>query len=58
MSGSDEPLLSSKRNGLILQKKVGEAFDNCWITIVPVDSIASTPSEWKVVLWNEAVKYQ
>ena len=45
-----------KGNGLSLQRKIEEAFDNCWIVIVPVDSVASTPTEWKVVLLNTAEK--
>ena len=54
MFGSDEPPLTSRRNGLSLQKKIEEAFDNCWIIIVPVDSVEYTPTEWKVVLLNTA----
>ena len=49
MFGSDEPPLSSKRNGLSVQAKIEECFDNCWIVIVPVDSVASTPTQWQVV---------
>ena len=56
MFGSDEPPLTSKRNGLSLQSKIEEAFDNCWIAIVPVDPVESNPTEWKVVLLNTAVK--
>ncbi|KAL8959320.1 MAG: hypothetical protein Q9183_005654, partial [Haloplaca sp. 2 TL-2023] len=33
--GSDEPPLTSPRNGLSLQTKIEEAFDNNWIVIVP-----------------------
>ena len=54
MFGSDEPPLTSRRNGLSLQTKIEEAFDNCWIIIVPVDSVESTPIVWKVVLLNTA----
>lgn len=43
MFGSDEPPLKSRRNGLSLQSKIEEAFDNCWFTIVPLDFIATTP---------------
>ena len=56
MFGSDEPPLTSKRNGLSLQSKIEEAFDNCWIAIVPVDSVEFNPTEWKVVLLNTTVK--
>ena len=52
--GSDEPPLTSKRNGLSFQKKIEEAFDNCWIVIVPVDSVEYTPTVWKIVLLNTA----
>ena len=52
MFGGDEPPLTSKRNGLSLQTKIEQAFDDCWITIVPVDSVESNPTEWKVVLLN------
>ena len=45
--GSDEPPLTSKRNGLSLQTKIEEAFNNCWIAIVPVNSVESNPTEWK-----------
>lgn len=59
MFGSDEPPLTSRRNGLSLQKKIEEAFDNCWIVIVPEVTVTSTSSpsisnEWKVVLLNTA----
>ena len=56
MFGSDEPPLTSRRNGLSLQAKIEEAFDNCWIAIVPLGSVASTPTEWKIVLLNPEVK--
>ena len=56
MFGSDEAPLTSRRNGLSLQTKIEEAFDDCWITIVPLDSVASTPTEWKVVILNPAIK--
>jgi hypothetical protein len=56
MFGSDEPPLTSRRNGLSLQRKLEEAFDNCWIAIVPDGSIEPTPTEWKVVLLNPAIK--
>ena len=56
MFGSDEVPLTSRRNGLSLHNKIEEAFDNCWITIVPLDSVASTPTEWKVVILNPAIK--
>ncbi|MCJ1455417.1 hypothetical protein MMC28_005772 [Mycoblastus sanguinarius] len=56
MFGSEEPPLLSKRNGLSLQTKIEEAFDNCWVVIVPEDSVKSTPTEWKIVLLNTAEK--
>ena len=56
MFGSDEPPLTSRRNGLSLQAKIEEAFDNCWVTIVPIGSVASIPTEWKIVLLNSEVK--
>ena len=56
MFGSDEPPLTSQRNGLSLHSKIEEAFDNCWVAIVPLDSVASTPTEWKVVVLNPAIK--
>ena len=56
MFGSDEPALMSKRNGLSLQSKIEEAFDNSWLVIVPAESIDVTPTQWKVVLLNTAVK--
>lgn len=56
MFGSDEPPLTSRRNGLSLYSKIEEAFDNCWLTIVPLDSVAATPTNWKIVLLNPAVK--
>ena len=56
MFGSDESLLTSRRNGLSLHAKIEEAFDNCWVVIVPLDSVASFPTEWKIVLLNTAIK--
>lgn len=56
MFGSDEPPLMSKRKGLSLQTKIEEAFDNCWVVVVPVDSVESNPVGWKVVLLNTAQK--
>ena len=56
MFGSDEPPLTSRKNGLSLQNKIAEAFDNCWIVVVPVGSVESTPTEWKIVLLNTAIK--
>ena len=52
--GSDEPPLAGKRNGLSLQKKIEEGFDNCWIVVVPFDSVEPNPTEWKIVLLNTA----
>lgn len=56
MFGSDEPPLTSKRNGLSLHNKIENAFDNCWVVIVPIDSVKSVPTEWKLVLLNESIK--
>ena len=56
MFGSDEPPLTSRRNGLSLQGKIEEAFDNCWVAIVPLESVTSTPTEWKIVLLNPEIK--
>lgn len=56
MFGSDEPPLQSRRNGLSLQNKIEEAFDNCWIVIVPADSVETTPTKWKLVLLNTSIK--
>ena len=56
MFGSDEPPPTSRRNGLSLQAKIEEAFDNCWVAIVPLGSVASTPTEWKIVLLNSKVE--
>lgn len=54
MFGTDEDPLVSPRNGLSLQSKIEEGFDNGWIAIVPVNDVAATPTEWKVVLLNTA----
>ena len=54
--GSDEHALTSKRNGLSLQTKIEEAFDNSWVVIVPAESVEATPTQWKIVLLNTAVK--
>lgn len=56
MFGSDESPLTSQRNGLSLYKKIEEAFDNCWVAIVPLDSVASIPTEWKIVVLNPAIE--
>lgn len=54
--GSDEPSLTSRRNGLSLHRKIKAVVDNCWIAIVPDGSIDDTPTEWKAVLLNSAIK--
>ena len=56
MFGSDEAPLTSRRNGLSLHAKIEEAFDNCWVTIVPLDSVASIPTEWKIIVLNPSIK--
>ena len=55
MFGSDEAPLESKRNGLSLHEKIEEAFDNCWVTIVPLDTVACTPTEWKIIVLSPAI---
>ena len=56
MFGSDEPPLTSRRNGLSLNSKIEEAFDNCCVTIVPLDTVASTPTEWKLIVLNPEIQ--
>lgn len=56
MFGGDEAPLQSQRNGLSLQKKLEEGFDNSWFTIVPLNTIDKNPVDWKVVLLNNSVK--
>lgn len=55
MFGSDEPPLTSPRNGLSLQTDLEMAFDRCDIAVVPDGSEKSTPTKWKVVVLNPAV---
>ncbi len=54
--GADEAPLTSRRNGLSMQKKIEEAFDNRWITVVLLDTAESSPTKRKVVLLNTAEK--
>ncbi|KAI4234177.1 MAG: hypothetical protein L6R40_006836 [Gallowayella cf. fulva] len=53
--GSDEPPLTSKRNGLSLQTKIEEAFEKCWVVIVPDDTTESIPTNWKLRVLNPAI---
>jgi len=39
-----------------MQKKIEEAFDNRWITVVLLDTAESSPTKRKVVLLNTAEK--
>ncbi len=54
--GTNDAALASVRNGIIMNRVFEEAFDNGWVTIVPYGSVEVTPTEWKVVLLNDAVK--
>lgn len=54
--GANDAALASVRNGIIVNRKFEEAFNNGWVTIVPDGSVESTPTQWKVVLLNDAVK--
>lgn len=56
MFGSDEPPLTSRRNGLSLHKKIEMAFDNCWIVMMPIDSVQSIPTEWRLILLKTSIK--
>ncbi|KAL9032102.1 MAG: hypothetical protein Q9180_006700 [Flavoplaca navasiana] len=53
--GSNEPPLTSPRNGLSLQAKLEEAFDNCWVVIVPDGTVESIPTEWKIQVLNTTI---
>ncbi|KAL8912926.1 MAG: hypothetical protein Q9172_007394 [Xanthocarpia lactea] len=53
--GSDESPLTSKRNGLSLQTKIEQAFDDCWVTVVPSTTVETTPTKWKLVVLNAAI---
>ncbi|KAL8644093.1 MAG: hypothetical protein Q9226_007938 [Calogaya cf. arnoldii] len=53
--GSDEPPLTSPRNGLSMQAKLEEAFDNCRIVIVPDGTVESVPTKWRVRVLNPAI---
>ncbi|KAI9697211.1 MAG: hypothetical protein M1836_004775 [Candelina mexicana] len=48
--GTGDAALSDKRNGLTMNRVVEEAFDNGHLTIVPWSTVASTPTEWRVLL--------
>lgn len=54
--GANDAALASVRNGIIMNSKFEEAFDNGWVTIVPDGSVEATPTQWKVVLLNDRVK--
>jgi hypothetical protein len=53
---TNDAALACVRNGIIMNRKFEEAFDNGWVTIVPYGSVDTTPREWKVVLLNDTVK--
>lgn len=53
-TGEESPL-TSKRNGLSLQKTLEKAFDSCEIAIVPDGTVEATPTNWKVVVLNPAI---
>lgn len=55
--GGAEPSLRGPRNGLSIHQRIVEAFEECWITIVPFssDSINSAPTEWKVILLRQEI---
>lgn len=48
MFDSDQAPLTSGNNGLSLREMIVEAFDDCRIAIVPVNSILSAPTERKM----------
>jgi hypothetical protein len=54
--GANDAALASVRNGIIMIRPFEEAFDNGWVTIVPDGSVEATPTQWKAVLLNDAVK--
>jgi hypothetical protein len=54
--GANDAALASVRNGIIMNCKFEEAFDNGWVTLVPDGSVESTPTQWKVVLLNDTVR--
>jgi hypothetical protein len=54
--GANDAALTSVRNGIIMNSKFEEAFDNGWVTIIPDGSVEVTPTQWKVVLLNDTVK--
>lgn len=56
MFGSDQNPLKNPRNGLSMHKNIEEAFDNCWVVVVPLGSLKPVPTRWKLVLLNSAVK--
>ena len=39
------------RNRLSLQKNSEEAFDNCWVAVISVDSVEPNLTEWKYWLF-------
>ena len=57
MFGVGDAALGSERNGLILCRGFEEGFDNGWAVIVPDGSVQATPTEWKIVVLNDAVKH-
>ncbi|KAL8818730.1 MAG: hypothetical protein Q9223_002702 [Gallowayella weberi] len=56
MFGAADSALQSPRNGLFFHHVIEKGFDNGWIAIVPDGSVEKTPTEWKIVLLNDAVR--
>lgn len=54
--GAGDAALESVRNGIVMYQTIEGAFDNGWVTIVPDGSVERTPTQWKMVLLNQAVK--
>lgn len=55
MFGVGDAALHSPRNGIYMYSTIEGGFDNGWIAIVPHDDVEATPTEWKIVLLNEAI---
>lgn len=56
MFDSGDTALKSARNGLFLNSIIEKGFDNGWVAIVPDGSIEKTPTEWKMVVLNDAIR--
>ncbi|KAI9701071.1 MAG: hypothetical protein M1836_001740 [Candelina mexicana] len=48
--GVGDAALSDARNGLILNRTIEQAYDDGWLTIVPLSDVSTTPTEWKVLI--------